>query len=162
MGKIVYTSGSWDLFHVGHLNVLKASKKLGDKLIVGISTDELIQEYKGAAPIIPYEARKEIVSSLECVDEVVQQTILTDINQLKEYAVDIVTIGDDWKNKYLQGLEWMKQHGKVVYLPYTKGVSTTAIKKQIINNSFEIIKAQLQREQDYIVNSCLQQENGDS
>lgn len=146
--KRVFTSGSWDMFHVGHLNILERSKKHGDYLVVGVSTDELITEYKGIPPIIPFEERMRIVKSIGCVDEVVKQTKLTEIAQLIEYNIDIVTIGDDWKNKYLEGLEWMKnQPGKeVVYFDYTPGVSTTSIKKKIIQNTYEIISAEFQRE----------------
>ena len=91
--KVVFTSGSWDLFHVGHLNVLRRSRELGDRLIVGVSTDELIAEYKGAPPVIPFEERLEIVQNVKGVDLAVRQTILTEIRQLQEYNVDIVTIG---------------------------------------------------------------------
>lgn len=146
---IVYTSGTWDLFHIGHLNILEKSAALGDKLIVGVSTDELIYNYKGIKPIIPFEERMRIVEAIGVVSKVVPQEILTDIRQLKEFDVDIVTIGDDWKTKYLEGLEWMKsQPGKqVVYLPYTGGISTTSIKKTIIDKANEIIQANLVREQ---------------
>lgn len=144
----VFTSGSFDLFHVGHLNILERSAALGDELIVGVSTDELIQHYKGMPPIIPFEQRIRIVASIKCVTKVVKQVKLTEIAQLKQEEIDIVTIGDDWENKYLEGLEWMKQQpGKeVVYFPYTPGVSTTSIKKRIIESTNEIITAALQRE----------------
>lgn len=144
---IVHTAGTFDLFHIGHLNILKRSKELGDYLIVGVSTDELIESYKGVKPVIPYEQRAEIVKSIKYVDKVIEQTVLHDIRQLKKYKVDITTIGDDWKNKYLEGVDWMKKHGKkVVYLPYTKGISVTGIKKRIIENAYDIIYAQLKRE----------------
>lgn len=80
----VFTSGSFDLFHIGHLNILEKSAALGDELIVGVSTDELIEKYKGMKPIIPFEQRFRIVSSIKCVSKVVKQTKLTDINQLKK------------------------------------------------------------------------------
>lgn len=144
----VFTSGSFDLFHIGHLNILEKSALLGDELIVGVSTDELIQHYKGMPPIIPFEQRMRIVSSIKCVTKVVKQVKLTEIAQLERENIDIVTIGDDWKDKYLEGLEWIKrQPGKrVVYFPYTPGVSTTGIKKRIIESTNEIIAAALQRE----------------
>ena len=150
--KIVYTSGSWDMFHVGHLNVLERSKACGDYLVVGVSTDDLIEEYKGFPPIIPFKERVRIVSALKCVDKVVKQTILTEIRQLQELDVDIVTIGDDWKDKHLDGLEWMKAQPRkeVVYLEYTPGVSTTGIKKKIIENSYQIISAELKREIEHM------------
>lgn len=144
----VFTSGSFDLFHIGHLNILEKSAALGDELVVGVSTDELIQHYKGMPPIIPFEQRLRIVSSIKCVTKVVKQVKLTEIAQLQREEIDIVTIGDDWENKYLEGLEWMKQRPgkKVIYFPYTPGVSTTGIKKRIIESTTEIITAALQRE----------------
>lgn len=136
--KIVFTAGTWDLFHIGHLNIIKKSKEFGDHLVVGVSTDELVMSYKKYKPFIPYNERLEIIQSIKYVDETVKQTKLIDINQLKKFNVDIVTIGDDWKNKYLEGLDWMKKQGKeVVYLPYTDGVSSTTIKQWIMSRSHE-------------------------
>ena len=149
MGKVIgYTQGTYDMFHIGHLNILERSAALGDELIVGVSTDELIQHYKGMPPIIPFEQRFRIISSLKCVTKAVKQVKLTEVAQLQREDIDIVTIGDDWINKYLEGLEWMKQQpGKeVVYFPYTPDVSTTSIKKKIIESTSEIIRAALQRE----------------
>ena len=148
MGEtVVFTSGSWDMFHIGHLKLLKRSRRYGTRLIVGVSTDELIEEYKGCRPTIPYEERFEIIQALACVDKAVKQTVLTDIRQLKRYKVDVVTIGDDWKHKTLAGLEWMKEQGKrVVYLSYTPGVSTTGIKRRIIKSAYDIVYAELRRE----------------
>lgn len=145
----VFTSGSFDLFHVGHLNILEKSAALGDELIVGVSTDELIEKYKGMKPVIPFEERFRIVEAIGCVTKAVKQTKLTEIAQLKEYEIDIVTIGDDWKEKYLEGLEWMKsQPGKrVEYFPYTQGISTTSIKKEIIDSANQIVINALQREE---------------
>ena len=144
----VFTSGSFDLFHIGLLNILERSGAVGDELIVGVSTEELIQHYKGMPPIIPFEQRFRIISSLKCVTKAVKQVKLTEVAQLQREDIDIVTIGDDWINKYLEGLEWMKQQpGKeVVYFPYTPDVSTTSIKKKIIESTSEIIRAALQRE----------------
>jgi len=144
----VFTSGSFDLFHVGHLNILEKSAALGDELIVGVSTDELIEKYKGMKPVIPFEERFRIISSLKCVTKVVKQVKLTEITQLRQENIDIVTIGDDWKDKYLEGLDWMKSQPekKVIYFPYTPGISTTSIKKKIIDCSNQIVEAALQRE----------------
>lgn len=145
----VFTSGSFDLFHIGHLNILQKSASLGDELIVGVSTDELIEKYKGMKPIIPFEQRMRIVESIKCVTKVVKQVKLTEIAQLQRENIDIVTIGDDWKGKYLEGLEWIKkQPGKeVVYFPYTDGISTTEIKRRIIKEADRIITAALHREE---------------
>ncbi|CAH1584952.1 adenylyltransferase/cytidyltransferase family protein [Vibrio owensii] len=149
----VYTSGTWDLFHVGHINILKESMKYGDELIVGVSTDELVESYKGTKPIIPFEERLQIIESVKGVTKAVKQTVLTEVAQLEALNIDVVTIGDDWKELYLEGLDWMeKQEGKqVAYLPYTKGVSTTSIKKKIISNIYEIIAADFKREENNIV-----------
>lgn len=146
----VFTSGSFDLFHVGHLNILEKSAALGDELIVGVSTDELIEKYKGMKPIIPFEQRFRIVEAIKCVTKVVKQTKLTEIAQLKEYDIDIVTIGDDWEEKYLEGLEWMKSQPdkRVEYFPYTQGISTTSIKKRIIDSTNQIVLTALQREEE--------------
>ena len=151
---IVFTSGSFDLFHLGHLLILEKSKALGTKLVVGVSSDELIEEYKGMKPIIPFEERFRIIGALKCVDKVVKQNKLTEIAQLQAEKAAIVTIGDDWIGKHLAGLEWMKaQPGKkVVYFPYTPGVSTTSIKKIIIEQSHRIIEATLAREEADLLN----------
>lgn len=145
---VVFTSGSWDMFHVGHLKILERSKALGDYLVVGVSTEELITEYKGLPPVIPFEERLRIVRAIHCVDKAIKQTTLTEIAQLKKYEVDIVTIGTDWKGKHLDGLEWMKSQPrkKVVYFPYTRGISTTGIKRKIIQSTYEIISAEFKRE----------------
>jgi len=143
---VVHTAGSFDLFHWGHVNILERSKELGDYLLVAVSSDKLIESYKGSKPIFPYEHRAKIVEAMGCVDKVVKQDVLHDINILKKYKPDITTIGDDWKGKYLEGLDWMRKHGKVVYLPYTKGISTTMIKKKIIENAYDIVYAQLKME----------------
>jgi len=147
--KTVYTSGSWDLLHVGHINMIRRSRELGDRLVVGVSTDELIEAYKGMKPLIPFEERFELVSALRWSDEVVVQHELVPIPILQEHSISVVTIGDDWVGKHLDGLEWMKvQGGEVVYLTYTPGVSTTGIRKKILDNSYRIIDAQLRRENE--------------
>ena len=129
----VFTSGSFDLFHIGHLNILEKSALLGDELIVGVSTDELIQHYKGMPPIIPFEQRMRIVSSIKCVTKVVKQVKLTEIAQLERENIDIVTIGDDWKDKYLEGLEWIKQQpGKrVVYFRKTPVLVQRVLRREL-------------------------------
>ncbi len=135
---VVYTSGTFDLFHIGHLNVLQKSKALGDILVVGVSTDEKVASYKKKAPIIKYEDRVAIIKNLKCVDLVVKQEVLTDPRLLVKYGVSVVTIGDDWKTKSLPGMDWAKEHGlKTVYLPYTSGVSSTKIKETIASGGWQ-------------------------
>lgn len=131
INRIVYTAGTWDLFHIGHLNLIKESKKLGDYLIVAVSTDELVMSYKGHLPFIPYKERVEIVKSINYVDKVVQQTTLLNILQMQRLHVNILTIGDDWKNKKLEGLEWMKKNEKVIFLPYTESINSSVIRERI-------------------------------
>jgi len=133
---IVYASGSYDCFHVGHLRALKKAKQLGDYLVVGVSTDGLVKEYKGDFPVIPFAQRCEIVRACRYVDKVVKQIRLSDLNLLKREKIDILTIGSDWKAKYLEGVEWMKKNKRVVYLPYTEGISTTEIKRRISKRKY--------------------------
>jgi glycerol-3-phosphate cytidylyltransferase len=133
-GITVFTAGTFDLFHIGHLNILRKSKELGSKLIVAVSTDELVKSYKTNGPIIPFTERAEIIKHCDYVDEVVPQDVLMDPELLKKHKVGIVTIGDDWKNKTLPGLEWAKENNiQVVYFPYTKETSSTKIKRNIKN-----------------------------
>jgi len=100
-------------------------------LIVAVSTDELVMSYKGHLPFIPYKERVEIVKSINYVDKVVQQTTLLNILQMQRLHVNILTIGDDWKNKKLEGLEWMKKNEKVIFLPYTESINSSVIRERI-------------------------------
>ena len=129
---IVYTAGTWDVFHVGHLNIIKKSKDLGDYLIVAVSTDDLVKSYKKYYPAISYKDRAKIVRACRYVDKIVKQTELINIKHLKRYKVDIVTIGSDWKGRNLKGLEWAKNHGiKVVYINYGRFMPSSEIRKRI-------------------------------
>ncbi|MEP5396529.1 MAG: adenylyltransferase/cytidyltransferase family protein [Hyphomicrobiales bacterium] len=131
--RTVYTSGTFDMFHIGHLNVLKKSKALGDYLIVGVSRDELVESYKKARPIIPFEDRVEIVRHLDFVDQVVPQENLFDSGLMRAYGVNVMTIGDDWRSKSNQNLSALIDSSdiEVVFLPYTQSVSSTSIKEKI-------------------------------
>ena len=133
---IGYTCGVYDLFHIGHLNLLKNAKSLCDKLIVGVSTDELAS-YKNKQCVIPYRDRAEIVSSIKYVDCVVPQTTRDKIEAYKKLKFDILFVGDDW----FENDEWktwenelQKYRVSVVYFPYTPNVSSTKIIKHIENN----------------------------
>lgn len=130
--KIGYTSGVYDMFHIGHLNVLNNAKKYCEYLIVGVSTDELVQEYKGKTPIIPYEERKAIVENIKCVDKVIPQKDMDKLKVLLEYNCDSVFVGDDWKGtqKWNDFEEQFAQYGiEVKYLPYTQGTSSTKLRE---------------------------------
>lgn len=142
--KIIFTSGSWDLLHEGHILLLQRAKALGDILIVGVSTNALIKEYKGVNPILNYKQRARVIKELKCVDKVVKQSVLVDIKQFKKLKCDMYVIGDDWKGKekLVPGLKWLKDNKYLYYLPYTKGLSTTVIKEKIISNAVQILKAQ--------------------
>ena len=126
---IGYTAGVYDLFHVGHLNLLKKAKENCDKLIVALTTDELVK-YKGKTPVIPLSERMEIVRAIRYVDDVVIQDDLDKFNAWEKYHYDILFVGDDWKgtdkwNKYEQLLA--KVGSKVMYFPYTKTTSSTLL-----------------------------------
>jgi len=145
--KVIYTAGSYDLFHFGHLNVLLRAKKLGDYLIVGVSTDNLIAKYKQLKPVICYRDRTAIIKQLKCVNKVIKQSEFFNVNQLKQYKISTIVLGSDWENKNFPELELClkKLNIKIVYVPYTKRLSTSKIKEKIINNAVKIIKAQSKR-----------------
>lgn len=144
---IVYTAGTYDLFHYGHLNILLKAKKKGDYLIVGVSDDKLIKKYKRIKPIISYKDRVAIIKELKCVNKVIKQTAFFDIKQLKKYNINTIVLGDDWKNKKFPELENIlkKLNIEMIYLQYTQRLSTSNIKIKIIKNAYEIIQSQLGR-----------------
>ena len=126
---IGYTSGVYDLFHIGHLNLLKNAKGMCDKLIVGVTTDDL-SLYKGKKPLIPFEDRLEIVRSIRYVDAVVPQDTMDKAAMCKKVKASLLFVGDDWYNtpKWDAIERELDSLGvKVIYFPYTKGVSSTAI-----------------------------------
>lgn len=126
---IGYTTGVYDLFHIGHLNLLKNAKGLCDKLIVGVTVDELVQ-YKGKKALIPFEDRIEIVRSIKYVDAAVPQYDMNKLKACKELGATMLFVGDDWYGtekwkKYEE--EFSKEGIKIIYFPYTKGISSTII-----------------------------------
>ena len=129
--KIGYTTGVFDMFHIGHLNVLKHAKEMCEYLIVGVSTDKCVQSYKHKSPIIPYEQRAAIVSAIRYVDEVVPQDTMDKLEFLRHRHFDVMFHGDDWKgsdlyNKY--ETEFAKYGAVIEYLPHTAGVSSTELR----------------------------------
>lgn len=131
--KLGYTTGVYDMFHIGHLNVIRNSKKNCEKLIVGVTTDELVG-YKNTKSIIPFEERIEIVSSIKYVDEVVAQETMDKIEAWERLKFDVVFVGDDWKGteKWNKIEKEFKSLGvDVIYLPYTKGTSSTKLKETL-------------------------------
>ena len=130
---IGYTAGVYDLFHIGHLNLLKNAKGMCDKLVVGVTVDELVT-YKGKHAMIPFEDRIEIVRSCKYVDAAVPQYDMDKLTACKKLGASILFVGDDWYNtpkweNYEK--EFKKAHIKIVYFPYTKGISSTKINKAL-------------------------------
>ena len=125
--KIVITYGTFDMFHIGHLNLLNRLKRLGDKLIVAVSTDEF-NSIKGKKTLIPFEQRALIVQNIKCVDMVISEKNWEQkIDDIKKYNVDIFAMGDDWKGKF----DFLKDYCEVIYLPRTQNISTTELKKEL-------------------------------
>ena len=131
---IGYTSGVFDLFHIGHLNLLKNAKSLCDKLIVGVTSDELVA-YKNKKAVIPHQERMEIVRNIKFVDAVVPQYDMDKFKMWKRLKFDIMFVGDDWfeTEKWKKFDKQFEEVGvKIIYFPYTKGVSSTLI-NEILN-----------------------------
>ena len=130
---IGYTTGVYDLFHIGHLNLLKNAKGICDKLIVGVTIDELVK-YKGKRAIIPFEDRLEIVRSIKYVDAAIPQEEIDKFAAWDKLKFDILFVGDDWyqSESWQEMEEKFKRVGvKIVYFPYTKGVSSTVISQAL-------------------------------
>lgn len=130
---IGYTTGVYDLFHVGHLNLLKNAKGMCDKLIVGVTVDELVA-YKGKQAMIPFEDRIEIVRSIKYVDAAVPQYDMDKLTACKKLGAKFLFVGDDWyaTDKWREYEKKFDQEGiKIVYFPYTKGVSSTQITRAL-------------------------------
>lgn len=142
----VMTSGVFDLLHIGHINIFLKAKEYGDYLIVAVSTDELVQSYKKIKPAISFKDRFNLIKQLKCVDKVVKQIKLVDINQFKKLNADYFILGDDWKNNFSnKGINWLRNNNKIIWVPYTRRLSTSKIKEQIIKDGYSILKSQFQR-----------------
>ncbi|MFH1115732.1 MAG: adenylyltransferase/cytidyltransferase family protein [Pseudomonadota bacterium] len=130
-----YTTGVFDLFHIGHLNILRNSRSLCDRLVVGVTTDELMFEYKGKRPVIPFTERCEIVRNIKGVDVVIAQQTMDKLAQWEKIKFDIMFVGDDWyqspKWEILQ--QQFEDVGvRIVYFPYTQGTSSTLINEVLL------------------------------
>ncbi|WP_042428153.1 adenylyltransferase/cytidyltransferase family protein [Comamonas granuli] len=131
--KVVLTYGTFDLFHIGHLNLLRRLRALGDRLIVGVSTDEF-NALKGKKTIIGFDDRIEIVRNLKCVDMAIPEDNWEQkVDDIRGHGVSIFGMGSDWEGRF----DELKAHCEVVYLPRTEGVSSTQIKKtlQVLDRS---------------------------
>ena len=129
-----YTSGVFDLFHIGHVNLLKNAKGMCDRLVVGVTTDDL-SLYKGKKPLIPFESRIEIIRAIRYVDAVVPQENMDKATMCKKLKASVLFVGDDWYNtpKWKEIEEDLARiDTRVVYFPYTSGVSSTIVSEALI------------------------------
>lgn len=134
MYKIGYTQGVFDMFHVGHLNLINNAKAQCEKLIVGVNSDELVQQYKHKTTVINEKDRAEIIRNLRAVDDVIIVDTLDKVEIYKKHRFDAVFIGDDWKGneRWKQTEEDLAKLGvDVVYLPHTPSVSSTNLRVEI-------------------------------
>ncbi len=132
--KKVITYGTFDLLHYGHVNLLERAKKMGDYLIVVLSTDEFNWKEKQKKCYFTYEERKRLLEAIRYVDLVIpEESWEQKISDVQEYKIDTFVIGDDWEGKF----DFLKEYCEVVYLPRTPEISTTQIKKDLKNNEID-------------------------
>ena len=125
--SVVYTSGTFDMLHANHLKMIEYARQLGDLLIIGVNTDELVASYK-SQPIIPFEERIALVKALKYPDIVIPQKSLNHTDKVKKLHFDIFVVGDDWVGKY----DYLEEMGvTVVYFPYGEGISSSELKERI-------------------------------
>lgn len=135
MSKIIgYTTGVYDMFHIGHLNILKRAKAHCDYLIVGVTTDELCFSRKNKYPIINQDERLQIIESIKYVDKAVFQDTMDKLDAVKKYGVNVVFVGSDWKgtpswDKYEK--EFADYNCRVEYLDHTDGISSTILREKL-------------------------------
>lgn len=130
---IGYTTGVYDLFHVGHLNLLKNARGMCDRLIVGVTVDELVS-YKGKHALIPFEDRIEIIRSIKYVDAAVPQYDMDKLQACKKLGAEILFVGDDWygSEKWHEYEQNFSREGiRIIYFPYTRGISSTKISQAL-------------------------------
>lgn len=128
---VVYTSGTFDMLHANHLKMIEYARALGDILIVGVNTDELVATYKNP-PIIPFEERVALLKALKYPDLVIPQKSLDHTDKVKKLHFDIFVVGDDWDGKF----DYLEEQGvQVIYFPYGIGVSTTELKHRILTKA---------------------------
>lgn len=126
--KKIITFGTFDLFHIGHLNILQRAKKLGDYLIVGVSSDKMNFNKKNFYPVFPIEDRLQIIEALSCVDEVfIEESLEKKQEYILSYGANCLVMGNDWSGKF----DTLKNICDIVYLPRTKDISTTDLKQRI-------------------------------
>ncbi len=132
--KLGYTAGVYDMFHIGHLNVIRNAKEQCERLIVSVSTDELVEKEKHKTPVIPYKERCEIVAAIKYVDHVVPQETKNKYEAWQKYGFDVMFVGSDWQGTP-QWNEYERQLAAVgvdvVYLPHTDGISSTILTEKL-------------------------------
>ena len=144
--KTVITYGTFDMFHIGHLELLRRVRALGDRLVVAVSTDEF-NELKNKKTLIPYQQRAQIVEAIKYVDEVIpEHSWEQKVNDVRQHGVDIFAMGEDWRGKF----DFLNDHCEVHYLPRTEGISTTVLKDHLdkisriniqdLNHALEILR----------------------
>ncbi len=130
--KIGYTQGVYDMFHIGHLNLINNAKKYCDYLIVAVNSDALVKQYKDKTPVIPEENRRLIIENLKAVDKAVIADTLDKEVQLEKHGFDVIFIGDDWKGNprwEKTKVDLAKKGVDLVFLPHTDGISSTQLKE---------------------------------
>lgn len=137
MKKIIgFTAGTFDMFHIGHLNLIKNAKSRCDYLIVGVNSDKLVQEYKGKKAVVPLEERMEILRALRFVDEVMPIDSLDKKISWDQKHYDLLFIGDDWKGspRWEKTVKEMRSYNvETIFLPYTKGTTSTMLREKLID-----------------------------
>lgn len=137
MKRIGFTSGVFDMFHVGHLNLIENAKKNCDYLIVGVNSDELMIEYKNKKPVIGCDERMRIIAALKCVDEVIKIDTLDKEIVWRKIPFNFLFIGDDWKGseRWNETERIMRTHGvETIYFPYTQTTNSTLLRSKLENN----------------------------
>ena len=136
--KTSYYGKVYDLFHIGHLNLLKNAKGMCDKLVVGVTTDELCYSRKNKFPIINYNDRVEIVKSIKYVDSIIEQSNMNKIENVKKIKANVVFVGSDWRwtDSWMKYEEEFKINGvDVIYLEHTDGISSTILREKVNNGN---------------------------
>ena len=135
MEKVIgYTQGTFDMFHIGHLNLIKNAKRHCDYLVVGVNSDDLVESYKNKRPIIPLDERVEIMRAIKYVDEVIVTNTLDKKEIWEKVRFNEIYFGDDWKGNERwekTGKEMEQLGAKLVFLPYTKDTSSTMLREKL-------------------------------
>lgn len=132
--KVGYTTGVFDMFHIGHLNILRRAKEQCEFLVVGVSTDDVVETYKHKRPVIPFEERLAIVGAIRYVDKVIPQTSMDKMKAYETLRFDALFHGSDWKGSAMYNklvMDFAEIGVDVVFLPHTDGISSTLIREKV-------------------------------